>query len=83
MNLRVINGQRQGYQAPEHVKGFHRRVMAACASSPPELTPHEAVRVLLENASAIAMANGASMEEFGQGAMAIYNAVSSHQGRSG
>ncbi len=83
MNLRVIPGAQQGYQAPDHVKAFNRRVRAAFATAPPELTPHEAVRVLLENAAEVAMANGASMDDFGRGAMAIYNAVSSHQNSKG
>ncbi len=84
MNLRVIQGAQQGYQAPEHVKAFNRRVLAAFASAPANLTPHEAVRVLLENAAEVAMANGASIDDFARGALAIYNAVAAHQsGRSG
>jgi hypothetical protein len=83
LNLRVIPGAQQGYQAPDHVKAFNRRVLAAFASAPPNLTPHEAVRVLLENAAEVAMANGASMDDFGRASMAIYNAVSAHQNGKG
>lgn len=78
MTLRVIDGQSEGYQPPERVKAFNRRILAAFASAPADLTPHEGVRVLLENAAEIAMANGASANDFMRGAVAIYETVRAH-----